>query len=306
MSVYIGEYAVPIDLEFINASAGSGKTTRLVNKITELLDIYKVSEIVAITFTNASAKEIKNRVLAKFIGSTREDEVLNLQISTMHSFFIKLLRENAVSINLNSDFKIIDESIKNELIELIFKDTYIYFLKDKDYKFIFSLYDYDSLKKVILKLLNKNYEINLKTEKEYFNDEISYMLNYFKAYVDKLKSNISIISEINKLAYQDNFANYLRELSEIFREIPFNDFYQNLNYENAKILFNYILNLEINNRKSPDKYWDEENAIIFKNAIKDIVSILKEIKKESEIFNLEFIKKSATELFKFSKFYKYF
>ena len=72
------------------AGAGSGKTKVLTNRIAYLIDNgISSSNILAITFTNKAAKEMKERVY-KLIG----DDAKNIQISTFHSLGLKIIKEN--------------------------------------------------------------------------------------------------------------------------------------------------------------------------------------------------------------------
>ena len=72
------------------AGAGSGKTKVLTNRIANLIDNgVSPLNILAITFTNKAAKEMKDRVV-KLIGTS----AYNIQISTFHSFGLKILKEN--------------------------------------------------------------------------------------------------------------------------------------------------------------------------------------------------------------------
>ena len=75
----------------ILAGAGSGKTRVLTTKIAYLINELNVSayNILAITFTNKAAGEMKDRLFS-LIG----DDIKNLQVSTFHSFGLKILREN--------------------------------------------------------------------------------------------------------------------------------------------------------------------------------------------------------------------
>ena len=75
----------------IIAGAGAGKTKTLTTKVAYLIEEKNVSpyNILAITFTNKAAKEMKDRIYLQ-IGSLAK----KLQVSTFHSFGLKLLREN--------------------------------------------------------------------------------------------------------------------------------------------------------------------------------------------------------------------
>ncbi len=101
------------------AGAGSGKTRVLTHKIAYLIDRKNVNpfSILAITFTNKAAKEMKERVFS-LIGERARD----IQISTYHSFGYKIIRENYWLLKLDKNFNIMDESDSITLIKKILKD----------------------------------------------------------------------------------------------------------------------------------------------------------------------------------------
>lgn len=102
----------------ILAGAGSGKTKVLTTKIAYLIDEVDVSpySILAITFTNKAAKEMKERIY-NLIGDTAK----YIQISTFHSFGLKLLRENYNYLGYDSNFTIIDSEDSLTVIKKILK-----------------------------------------------------------------------------------------------------------------------------------------------------------------------------------------
>ncbi len=103
----------------ILAGAGSGKTKVLTTKIAYLIEQMHVSasSILAITFTNKAAKEMKDRV-GNFIGTS----VSKMQISTFHSFGLRLLRENASLLGYTSNFSIMDSDDSLTIIKKILKE----------------------------------------------------------------------------------------------------------------------------------------------------------------------------------------
>ena len=86
----------------IIAGAGAGKTKTLTTKIAYLIEEKNVNSlnILAITFTNKAAKEMKDR-LYKIIGSTAKE----IQVSTFHSFGLKLLRDNYNYLGYDKNFE---------------------------------------------------------------------------------------------------------------------------------------------------------------------------------------------------------
>lgn len=110
------------------AGAGSGKTRVLTYKIAYLLlQGYKPWNILALTFTNKAANEMKQRV-GTLVGN---DMARYLNMGTFHSIFSRILRAEADRIGYSSNYTIYDESDSRSLIKAIIKEMQ---LDDKTYK----------------------------------------------------------------------------------------------------------------------------------------------------------------------------
>lgn len=103
----------------IIAGAGAGKTKTLTSKIAYIIDEHLATpyNILAITFTNKAAKEMRDR-LYLLIG----DEAKKLQVSTFHSFGLKLLRENYELLGYDRNFVIMDSDDSLTVVKKIIKD----------------------------------------------------------------------------------------------------------------------------------------------------------------------------------------
>ena len=101
------------------AGAGSGKTRVLTYKIAYLLQQgVKPWSIMALTFTNKAAREMKERI-GKLVG---QDLAQHLYMGTFHSIFSRILRAEAQHIGFNNNFTIYDESDSRSLIKTIVKE----------------------------------------------------------------------------------------------------------------------------------------------------------------------------------------
>ena len=110
------------------AGAGSGKTRVLTCRITHLLESgVKPWNILALTFTNKAAKEMKERI-AEIVGAQRAKY---LWMGTFHSIFARILRTEAEVIGFPSNFTIYDSADSKSLIRAIIRD---FKLDDKTYK----------------------------------------------------------------------------------------------------------------------------------------------------------------------------
>ncbi len=112
----------------IVAGAGSGKTTVLMARIEYLLNELGIEpdRILAITFTNKAAREMKDRLLRQV-----PDQASKVRISTIHAFCARLLREDAPRLGYPKDFKILDTEDQRAMIRKALKKLN---LSPKDYK----------------------------------------------------------------------------------------------------------------------------------------------------------------------------
>ena len=157
----------------VAAGAGSGKTAVLVERIIQkiLNDKIDIDKILVVTFTNAAAAEMRERILEAIyekLEKEPDDEHLKKQIvllgkaniSTIHAFCLDVIKNNFYQIDVTPNFRIGDTSeielIKQEAIEELFESFY----EEKNAEFIRLLDIYegysndDTLKGMILKIYN--------------------------------------------------------------------------------------------------------------------------------------------------------
>ena len=160
------------------AGAGSGKTKVLTTRIAYLIEEKHIDpyNILAITFTNKAAKEMKDRTY-NLIG----EQASSLQISTFHSFGLKIVRENCELLGYDHNFVIMDSDDSLTVVKKILKDI------NKDPK----QYNPTAIKNKISGCKNelmspKQYEIYATTEFE------KVVLEVYEKYEQKLKTNNSV------------------------------------------------------------------------------------------------------------------
>ena len=122
---------------FIEAGAGAGKSTSLVNRIYHLLSKgVPAKNIYAITFTNKATEELRSKIvkwLSDFKNCTPEEiakkkellkEVDNIHISTIHRFCEDILKENAVKAGLSPDFKPAMDEDYDDIVNAVIRDYF--------------------------------------------------------------------------------------------------------------------------------------------------------------------------------------
>lgn len=218
----------------IIAGAGAGKTKTLTTKIAYLIEegLAAPYNILAITFTNKAAKEMRDR-LYLLIG----DEARKLQVSTFHSFGLKLLRENYELLGYDRNFVIMDSDDSLTVVKKIIKDLNydpkIYNPKAIRNKIssckneLISAHDYEryavsDYEQVIQKVYEK-YEHKLKTNNSVdFDDLLILPIKLFKEHIEVLEKYQDLYKYVLIDEYQDtNEAQYIltKMISEKNRKI---------------------------------------------------------------------------------------
>ena len=216
----------------VSAGAGSGKTAVLTERIIEKLKSgISLNKLIVLTFTNAAAFEMKERVRKKIIkeiengNSFLEKELLNLPnsiITTFDSFSLSLIKKYHYLLDMPKNINIIDNVViaskKNELIDEVF--TEMYNNEDKCFlEFIdtFTVKDDKKIKDNIICIDNKLN--NLINPNEYLN---SYLENYFNNSFIELQID-NYIKILNK--HRDNIILLLNKINDLTMDSLLNEWY---------------------------------------------------------------------------------
>ena len=201
----------------ILAGAGSGKTSVLTKRVAYLIKERNVipSNIVAITFTNKAAKEMKERII-KEVGKKGYD----IQISTFHSFGLRIIKENYERLGYEKNFTIIDSDDSLTVVKKILKEMGIDYARFNP-KFI---------KNQISSC--KNEMVTPEKYKNLVNDELSDITyKVYKKYQDTLLRNNSLDFDdllIKPIELFNKYKEVLENYQELFKYV-FIDEYQDTN-----------------------------------------------------------------------------
>ena len=201
----------------ILAGAGSGKTSVLTKRVAYLIKERNVSpkNIVAITFTNKAAKEMKERII-KEVGKEEYD----IQISTFHSFGLRIIKENYEKLGYEKNFTIIDSDDSLTVVKKILKEMGIDSTRFNP-KFI---------KNQISSC--KNEMVTPEKYKNLVNDELSDITyKVYKKYQDTLLRNNSLDFDdllIKPIELFNKYKEVLENYQELFKYV-FIDEYQDTN-----------------------------------------------------------------------------
>ena len=295
----------------VAAAAGSGKTAVLVERIIQkiLTDKVDINKLLVVTFTNAAASEMRERVLEaiyKKLDEMPDDEHLKKQIillgksniCTIHSFCLEVIRNNFFEIGLTSNFRISREEeieiLKQETVEEVLEKYY----EDEsdDIRKLVEIYtDYrgdESLKEIILNIYK--FIQSSPFPEEWLNEKVDYfklenindfsdtvfgkvLLNSLREDLEdgirnlrKIKNRVEVYPEMDK--YRMVFENDIDSLMEIF--------------ETSKIswdeTFEKIINFKF-------KSWPIDKKVSLE--IKDEAKIIRDNVKKKITFGNEFTRK---------------
>ncbi len=211
------------------AGAGSGKTKVLTNRIANLINKgINPTNILAITFTNKAAKEMKDRVV-RLIGK----EAYNIQISTFHSLGLKILKENYAYLGYEKNFTIIDSDDVLTIIKKILKDKNM----AKEY------YSPREIKNKISSAKNEMMSTETFAKVEFDHK----VVEVYKEYQKKLKNGNSVDFDdllILPIKLFKNYPNILDEYQERYKYILIDE-YQDTN--EAQYTFSKLISAKYRN-----------------------------------------------------------
>ena len=285
----------------VSAGAGSGKTAVLTERVLRKLKSgTHINELLVLTFTNAAAFEMKERI-RKAINKTpnlekEADLIDNSYITTFDSYALSLVKKYHINLNITNNIKITNEVIvdikKEEILNNIMEEKYL--CPSSNFSKLinnFCLKDDDELKKYILNIYKK---IDLKYDKEL------YLTNYLDTFYSDKVINKFLDEYLNELKLQIlQIKDLLADLGEYFDADFINKMYDNYNnLINATTYEEIKESLDIKRLNAPKSSPEEGKRIK-----KEISNIIKELKKLTPYESINIAKeeilstrKNATEI----------
>ena len=199
----------------VSAGAGSGKTAVLSERILDYcLNGNDIRDVLVLTFTNAAALEMKERIRKKLIENNLTEQAIlidSADITTFDAYSLGLVKKYFYLLDLDKDLSIIDKSLleihKTEILDEMFMEMY----NNKDNRFFNLLRKYTTQKDDPL----KDIIINLSSKLELIVDE-DFVINYKDKYLsDEFINKLVNKYEIIVLRKKNELLEEIRELSNL-------------------------------------------------------------------------------------------
>lgn len=273
----------------VSAGAGSGKTAVLSERVlNHLKNKVSIDNLLILTFTNAAAAEMKERIRNKIIQNTslenQLDKIDSADITTFDAYTLKLVKKYSHLLNISKEVTIIEDSIiklkKKEILNLIFEEYYQ--SNNKLFDKLINDFCLKDDKEIFETILNLNSKLdNVYKKRQYLENYISNNYNeekinfYIDEYQKFLKENIQTIEkQLKNLSYYVE-GTYITKLEEILKPL-----FNSTDYEEIKRNIPKLPNLPKNS---------QEEA---KNIKKEISNVLKNLNQLVTYENIEAIKSS--------------
>lgn len=273
----------------VSAGAGSGKTAVLTERIKRILySGIKANQLLVLTFTNAAAAEMKERITKKMASdeklSSRTAEVDSAYITTFDSFSLSIVKKYHDRLNLSKNISIVDNSVLNVYKRKIIDEIFESYYGKNDFKFEKLLNDLTVKDDKMLKgeILNLAIKIDLRTDRdEFLNNYINIYYSegkfnqYYEELLSILKEKIQFIKNKMAVLNIELDASRYEKLHSIILPLIESDNYDSIR-ANVNVKLPTFKNLE-------------ETASMLKN---DIYQTVKEIKELCIYTNLSYMKEA--------------
>ncbi len=335
MPSWTSEQLDAINLEgkniIVSAGAGSGKTAVLTERVLRKLKSgIHINELLVLTFTNAAAAEMKERIrkaINKTPGLEEEATLIDgAYITTFDSFSLSIVKKYHTRLNITSNIKITDEVIidikKNKLLDEIMDKNYLS-PKEDFTKLIqdFCLKDDKELKNYILNTYKK---IELKYDKEKYleeymsqeftNEKISSYVNEYLNLIDSYRINISnLLTELNDYFDGDYVTSLEDQLANLLQATSYEDIASSVDFrlkavpkgspeEGKKVKealsdqikeLKTLLIYETTEEMKEEILSTKSNVKVIIDIIKDLDKAISTYKQENELYNFTDIARLA-------------
>ncbi len=270
----------------VSAGAGSGKTAVLTERIIEhIKDGVDVSKLVVLTFTNAAAREMRERVhqalsavVSKYPHLNEQLTLLDAaQITTFDAYSQFLLKKYHYLLNLDSNLQIINSIYKTEFIQQVVDELFLEKYQSCDAEFLklidqYTIMDDNKIKQEVIYLMDKlenkitDYNVNDYVNPNKMQEATQTYVEIIMEQVEELKF---LLGELHKIIDGDKFIEHIAKIREYFTPIT-----------TVKTYFDLFKEIkELPSRKPMVPRQEHDNKEEYKVQIKKINQVFDEIKR---------------------------
>ena len=275
----------------VSAGAGSGKTAVLTERvITKLQQGININSLLILTFTNAAASEMKNRIRDGISDIKELQEQLSYidtaYITTFDSFMMSLVKKYYYLLNINPNVSIMDGSISTSLRSKYIDDIFLELYKSKDECFLklindFTIKDDKLIKNAIIrisdkidKLINKDEYLDNYINNYYSSDNINKLVSdYNDLLLDKINEINSLVMDLETLCDNDFYTKYLNSIKPLLLSTNYNSIKSNIDFKSPRLPNNSSDDLKNIKSLISDKVKDLKSDLIYEN-IDDIKCLI--------------------------------
>ena len=296
----------------VSASAGTGKTATLIEYIANLIEKgHSISRMLVVTFTNNAANEMKDRLLEKLLGMEGNafildqiDELFVSNISTIHAFLQKIIRQNIDKLLISEDFTLLSESRSQEIKDRAYSEAYKRVCEDEKFlNLVLSTRREEGFLKEMLMGLDTHFSVqsNPKQRLRYYKENQNKIFNECEKFLNKniVDSFYTYVSRsckiLNELHSEDKNINYLKNYIEQLKQVTSeNSFKENIaavqamqfgRIPSSKIEKNFeILREDVAKKIKDLKTWDlkQEESWKKNNLVENVYDFYEIYKEEIE------------------------
>lgn len=278
---------------FVEAGAGAGKTTLIVERIVNQIKAgIEPERLVVITFTNKAAQELKERIVKKVHGElenceeeteyyqnlkTAKENIGRMQISTIHSFCHRILTEQAFPAKLPLDVKLL-ENDENRSEKERFFDSQFAQLDKENYQKLKDNYQ-GNFKEAMLSVFMDICELPEDTEIMYHKELFDNTIDYYETEAERLYQAFSK-DIVDTLATHTGSA--IQGINEVKLQSAFKKYFEQKPLEAAKTIKSgmniFVSQGGANNLKNTAGAWQVSNQIWNNNPSKALIALGNEYK----------------------------
>jgi len=251
----------------VTANAGSGKTTMLVRKYLYLQlfhpDKFNYKNIVAITFTNKAASEIRKKIRDTITSlfnkskpfdnielDVKQKEILdrinrnlvNLEVGTIHKFCRRLIKDHAFRAGLEPNFTVLDENEKSIILTRIINEV-LSEDNSNNYKYISKAILFLGVQDTISIILDLVYkQVHLDKQQLFYEQDLNQIIDHIISNIKKIHK-VTIFRFLDQISDEFSFGSTLTDKAKELLFPVFNELYSDRNYE-KKSLKEILLELQ--------------------------------------------------------------